>query len=180
MKIDKGHFGDTDLSGRYWAGIVQWPGAMHEGNGSVVPIVDERADEDQRNALLQIMSGQQGDTFFEIVAAVCPNVKEPLFVPFEFEHDLESRMGRVKAGDVMETEVDTLRGFDPPDPYRVVVRIPGGFEYTGPEEEAETAVATKLATTGEIEYTLENTHASMAFVRHGNTFQENYTPLTGA
>ena len=150
---------------------------MHEGNGEVVPIIDEQADERQRDALLQILSGQQGDTFFEIVAAVCPNVKEPQFVPFEFEFDLDSRQGRVKAGDVLETEVDTMRGFDPPDPYRVVVRIPGGFEYTGEGEEAETAVATKIVAKGAVEYTLENSHSSMAMVRHGNAFQEKYTPM---
>jgi hypothetical protein len=77
---------------------------------------------------------------------------------------------------VLETEVDTMRGFDPPDPYRVVVRIPGGFEYTGESEEAETAVATKIVSKGEIAYTLENTHSSMAMVRHGNAFEEKYNP----
>jgi hypothetical protein len=148
MRIDQGNFGDVDLTGLHWAGTVRWPGAMHEGNGEVVPIIDERADERQRDALLQILSGQQGDTFFEIVAAVCPNVNEPQFVPFEFEFDLESRTGRVKAGDILETESDTMRGIDPPDPYRVVVRIPGGFEYTGESEEAETAVANQARLEG--------------------------------
>ena len=36
--------------------------------------------------------------------------------------DLETRKGRMKAGDVLETEVETLRGFgDPQPPYRAVV-----------------------------------------------------------
>ncbi len=152
MRIDKGNFGDVDLTGLHWAGTVRWPGAMHEGNGEVVPIIDERADEQQRDALLQILSGQQGDTFFEIVAAVC------------------------QAGDVLETESDTMRGIDPPDPYRVVVRIPGGFEYTGENEEAETAVATKLVAKGDLDFSDANSHSSMAYVRHGNAFQEKYTP----
>jgi hypothetical protein len=103
-------------------------------------------------------------------------VKEPRFVPFEFEFDLDNRQGRVKAGDVLETEVDTMRGIDPPEPYRVVVRIPGGFEYTGENEEAETATATKLVTRGDVEYSHENSHSSMAYVRHGTSFQENYNP----
>ena len=103
-------------------------------------------------------------------------MKEPQFVPFEFEFDLESRTGRVKAGDVLETESDTMRGIDPPDPYRVVVRIPGGFEYTGESEEAETAVATKLVSKGDVAFSDANSHSSMAYVRHGNAFQEKYTP----
>ena len=176
MRIDKGHFDGVDLGGLHFAALVKWPGAMHEGNGDVVPILDEQATEEQRNALLQIMSGQAGDTLFEIVAAVCPNVKEPQFVPFEFEFDLETRRGRVKAGDVFETETDTMRGIDPPDPYRVVVRIPGGFEYTGENEEAETAVSTKLVARGDVEFSHENSHSSMAYVRHGPTFHEDYNP----
>lgn len=177
MRIDKGHYGDTDLSGLHWAGIVRWPGAMHEGNGEVLPIVDERADDDQRNALLTIMSGQAGDTFFEIVAAVCPNVHEPVFAPFEFDFDLDNRTASVSVGDgVLETEVDTLRGIDPPEPYRVIVKIPNGFEYTGPDESAETAQAKLIRSNSAIELDLTNSHASVAYVRHGSDIQTGAVP----
>lgn len=171
MRIDKGHFGDVDLGGLSFAAVVRWPGPIHEGNGEIVPLIDERASEEQRGALLQVMSGQQGDTLFEIFAFVCPTVHEPQFVPFDFEFDLDSRKGRVKAGDVLEAEVDTLRGIDPPDPYRVIVRIPNGFEYTNENEEAETALATHLVARGPIEYEFRNSHSSMCYVRHGNAFQ---------
>ena len=53
---------------------------------------------------------------------------------------------------------------------------PGGFEYTGENEEAETAVATKLVAKGDVEFADANSHSSMAYVRHGNAFQEKYTP----
>ena len=169
MRIEKGHVGDIDVSGLHWAGLAWWPGRMDEGNGSLQLLVDERANPDQREALQRaFMSG--GDTLFEIIAAVCPDVKETLFVPFEWEFDLENRSGRVKAGDVFETEVETLRGFgDPPPPYRIVVTIPGGFEYTGPGESAETAVATTLRANGEIRFEHENSHSTMARVVYGTT-----------
>jgi hypothetical protein len=77
---------------------------------------------------------------------------------------------------VFETESDTLRGIDPPEPYRVVIRIPGGFEYTGESEEAETAVSTKLVAKGDVAFSHENSHSSMAYVRHGNAFERKYTP----
>lgn len=176
MRIDKGHFGDVDLSGLSFAGAVRWPGPIHEGNGEILPLIDERADDRQRDALLQILSGQHGDTLFEIFSFVCPTVHEPQFVPIEFEFDLESRTGRVKAGDALESETDTLRGIDPPDPYRILVRIPNGFEYTNEAEEAETALATRLVARGPIEYSLENTHSSMCYVRHGNAFQTGARP----
>ena len=168
MRIDEGHFGDVRLDGLKWAGAAYWPGRIDEGDGHIVPIIDEAADEDQRKALLTILSGQAGGTLFEIFSAVCPHVREPVFAPIEFDFDIESRSGRVKAGDVVETETETLKGIDPPDPYRVLVRIPGGFEYTGPNNEAETAVAVRLKVSagGELDYEHEMGHSSMAFVEH--------------
>ncbi len=168
MRIDRGHFGDVNLDGLCFAGTVWWPGRMDEGNGAVQPIIDERADEGQRHALLEIMSGAHGDTLFEIVAAVCPTVHPPLFVPFEWEFDLAARRGRMRAGDVLETEVEPLKGFgDPPPDYRILVTIPGGFEYTGEGDSAETALATSLRGSSDISFAHENCHSSMTHVRRG-------------
>jgi hypothetical protein len=89
MRIEKGHFGSVDLTGLHWAGVVRWPGAMYQGNGNLQPIVDAKANARQRAALLAIMSGRHGDTMFEIIAAVCPNVQPPVFVPFELSLDAE-------------------------------------------------------------------------------------------
>ena len=166
MRIDSGHFGDVDLDGVKFACVVAWPGRIDEGDGHIQPIVDESASEEQRNAVLTLMSGQAGGTLFEIFAAVCPHVKEPVFVPIDFEFDIDSRSGRVKAGDVIESEVETLRGIDPPDPYQILVRIPGGFEYTGPNHEAETALCKRVKASGEINYEHTDSHSSMAFVKH--------------
>ena len=168
MRIDRGHFGDVSLDGLKFASAVWWPGRIDEGNGHVLPIVDEAASEEQRTALLTIMSGQAGGTLFEIFSAVCPHVREPVFAPIDFEFDIESRTGSLRVGDVIESDVETLRGIDPPDPYQVLVRIPGGFEYTGPGEEAETALAKRLRVSGDGELSFEHTesHSSMAFVKH--------------
>ena len=45
------------------AGIWHWPGAVHEGNGSMQLIIDERADATQRDALIKILSGQETEEF---------------------------------------------------------------------------------------------------------------------
>jgi hypothetical protein len=52
-----GSFGEISLDGLKFAGAVWWPGRLDEGNGHILPIVDETADEEQRNALLTILSG---------------------------------------------------------------------------------------------------------------------------
>lgn len=172
MHVTKGNFGDVDLGGVTWAGTVRWPGAMHEGNGEVQPMIDDKASEEQRNAIFQILSGQQGDAFMEVVAYVCPTVHEPIVAPIAFGVDLETRTASIRVGDgTLEAEIDTLRGIEPPDPYRVLVHIPDGMEYTGPGEEAETAVAKYIRSNGAIQYETKDSHSTLAFVRHGSDFR---------
>jgi hypothetical protein len=168
MRITKGHVDEVDVSGLCWAGIVWWPGRMDEGNGRLQLIVDENATPEQRDALVRALSEGEGDVLMDIVRAVCPTVEEVLYAPFEWAFDLQNRTGRVKAGDFLETEVESLKGFgDPAPPYRILVTIPGGFEYTGEGNTAETAVAKKLRVNGAIRYEHQNTHSSMTHVRRG-------------
>jgi hypothetical protein len=168
MRIDKGHVDNVDVSGLCWAGVVWWPGRMDEGNGRMQLLIDESASPAQREALVRGLAEGEGDTLMDIVRAVCPTVEEILYVPFEWEFDLSTRTGRVKAGDVLESEVESLQGFgDPPPPYQIVVTIPGGFEYTGDGNSAETALAKTLKVNGAIQYEHENCHSSMAIVRRG-------------
>lgn len=171
MRITKGYFGEVDLAGVKWGGVVRWPGAIHEGNGEMLPFVDAGASEEQVGAIFEIASGKHGDTFMEVFSVVCPTVHEPVIAPVEWEFDLERRSGRVKVGDTLETEVETLRGISPPEPYRVLVRIPNGMEYTGPGEEAETALSKRIVARGPIEFDLRDTHSSMALVRHGSAIR---------
>jgi hypothetical protein len=168
MRITKGHFGDVDMAGVKWGGIVRWPGAIHEGNGELVPFIDAEASDEQRNGIFEIASGKHGDTFMQVLSFVCPTIHEPIIAPVEWEFDIESRNGRIKVGDALESVVETLRGIEPPDPYRVLVRIPNGMEYTGPNEEAETALAKRIVARGPVEFDLRDTHSSMAYVQHGS------------
>lgn len=169
MRIEDGRYGDVSLSGLAWVGVVWWPGRMDEGNGEVQVYIDESADEDQRRALLTILSGQAGGTMYEILAAVCPTVHEPIFAPIEFDHDVDGLTARVVVGDgLMRTESAGIPSFNSDQPYRVRVTIPGGFEYVNEDESAETALATVLSARGAITYDHTNGHSSLTRVRHSN------------
>jgi hypothetical protein len=87
MRITEGYFGNVRLEGLIWVATYHWPGALHEGNGTMQPLIDERATPEQRDALLQILGGQQGGTFFEILASIVTTFLEPQFVPITFEFD---------------------------------------------------------------------------------------------
>jgi hypothetical protein len=43
-----------------------------------------------------------------------------------------------------------------------------GMEYTGPNNEAETALTKRLVAHGKIEFDLRDRHSSMALVHHGS------------
>src|SRR5215472_4991825 len=103
MHIVEGNFEGVKLDGLNWAATYHWPGALHEGNGSILPLIDERATPEQRNALLQILSGQNGGTFFEILASIITTMHEPQFVPIHFEFDKAKRCASVSVPGLLET-----------------------------------------------------------------------------
>lgn len=182
MRIDRGHFDDVDLSGLAWGVVYHWPGPLWEGEGHIQAVLDPRADVRQADAILEILSGKHGGTFFQVIDFIAPHKHEPVTAPIEFEVDLDSRSGHVRLGDAATAEVETLRGIDPPDPYRILVRIPGGMEYTGESNEAEIALSKTLQGSGEITFDCTDSHTSLAYVRHGpdvETFEATPTVKTG-
>src|SRR5690242_9978836 len=87
VRIDQGHFGDVPLAGLRFAMLYAWPGPVYEGDGAMQAIIDERADERQREALTTILHGgetEAGKTHWWVFRAMSSTVHEPLFRPIEF------------------------------------------------------------------------------------------------
>jgi len=132
MDIDEGHHGDVDLSGLKIAAAFRWPGAIHEGKGEAAAFVDERADEQQREALLKIMTGQDTDpmaTVFAVFASTVETMHEPQFVPIEFDVDVEGREGRLRIAGSVEMDGQPISNPVSGQPVRAQIRLPDGFEY---------------------------------------------------
>lgn len=132
VEIEEGHHGDTRLDGLRCGMIVGWPGAIHEGGGEVVPIVDERASEEQREALLRIMSGQDtepGATFFQVFSTTFDKVHDPVFAPIEFEMDVEGRTARVNVPGWIEARGEPIVNPVSGELHRARLTLPNGFEY---------------------------------------------------
>jgi hypothetical protein len=84
--VDQGRYGGTALDGLNFALIGHTPAAMGEGHWSVGVIVDERASQEQRDALAGIASGQAGGP----MAAVGPLVERMLGIeakPITYKKD---------------------------------------------------------------------------------------------
>ena len=104
--VDEGRFGETPLDDLNFSVFVNWPGAIHEGNGEALILVDERADEAQREAISTLVGGEVGGPW-GILAWTWPTVHGPKAVPYEVElNGIESRM---KAGDSVEVASTTIK-----------------------------------------------------------------------
>jgi hypothetical protein len=106
-RIIRGTYGSTSLDGLGLAFAARWPQAIHLGNGTAAIFVDERATAEQRDALLQIASGQAGGMPFEIIAATLTTVLDPQFVPMTFE--LNGRNSSARIGDSIEIGLSPIK-----------------------------------------------------------------------
>jgi len=158
MEVTDGAFGDTSLSGLKWAATYHWPGPLHEGNGTLQPFIDANATPEQRDALLQILSGQNGGTFFEILSAIVTTFHEPQFVPIEFEFDKDKRTARMGIPSQFETESQPIRNPVTDEEHHVLVQMSAGFEY----QLAEIGQATVNQSVGAIKFDTPGGHSSLA------------------
>lgn len=132
LRIDNGHHGTTKLDGLKVVGTFSWPGPIHKGGGEAALVIDSRADDAQRNALLRIFLGKDtkpGATIFQIFSTTLTKVHDPTFADIEFEIDIDKRRARV----VVPGQID-MRGEPILNPvtgaeHRVRIDLPNGFEY---------------------------------------------------
>ena len=72
--ITSGRCGDVDLSGLRTASIIDWPKAIHDGNGQAVLVVEPDCTDEQLGALAQIYGGELGGMPWEILAGTLTGV----------------------------------------------------------------------------------------------------------
>lgn len=132
-EIDQGHYGDVRLDGLRAAATYKWPGAVHEGNGEMQLIIDERATPEQREALQKIMTGEDTNemaTMWWVYSAMCPTKHDTLFKPIELSLDVEGRRGQIVVRDVFETTAEPIKNPITGADHRVRIDLPHGFEYS--------------------------------------------------
>jgi hypothetical protein len=127
--------------------------------------IDERATPEQRTALLNITSGKEGCTMFEIFSAVVSTALDPIYVPIELESDRQSRTARLKVPGLGAFVVEPIRNPITGEEHRALIQLPGGFEF----KEAEVGNCTALtASLGNKVLSNTNSHAHFAAVNWSN------------
>jgi hypothetical protein len=163
MHITKGYFGKVKLDDLYFCVVVHFPGALHEGNGSAQPILDERASPEQRDALAAILSGENSaeGTLFHIVSLIVTKMHDPIIASFTFKFDQDARVAKMVIPGVLETESEPIKNPVTGLPHRAQVVMPEGFEHIMAE-----IASSNIRSTGAIKFQTTGGHSSLAHVVH--------------
>jgi hypothetical protein len=157
IEIEKGHHGYTQLDGLRFAAVFAWPGAIHQGHGEAVVIIDERASPAQREALLRIVSGQDsepGATVFQVFSSMLEKVHDPIFGRIDFDVDVEARRAQLVIEGVVKADGEPIINPVTGKEYRARFDLPEGFEYSIAEAGRGWAEVS-----GPIQFELADSHA---------------------
>jgi hypothetical protein len=136
FEIEQGFHGTTRLDGLRAAAIFRWPGPIHEGKGEAFHVIDRRATQEQRTALLRVLRGEDtepGATVFQVFASTTETVHEPLFADIAFELDIEGRKARVRIDGILEMRGEPILNPVTRREHRVRIVQPNGFEFAEAE-----------------------------------------------
>jgi len=95
----------------------------------VQPFIDERADQDQREALLYILSGddQPVGTVFQIISGIAETIGDPIFAKIDFEWDLKERRAQVEISNVVRAYSEPTRNPVTGKEHRLITTHPNGW-----------------------------------------------------
>jgi len=124
--IKEGNRDGVDLTGAKFAAGVKWPGAIHEGNGTMAVFIDANAE--QQAALVEILTAQDPGLPWEILAATVSEIHGPFFEKISLTvNDTESH---VKVGDKFEVKMESLKNPVSGDKHEAHMVLPTGFIFT--------------------------------------------------
>lgn len=128
-RMTEGKCGDVDLAGVTLALAFSWPGAIHEGDGTVAVFFDPSASQKQMDAVAGIFMNEHGGLPHEIIATTITTVLGPFVEPIDFKFsgpDSSLRVGTKILG-----RAEAYRSpVEPHDEQEVKLVLPNGFIFT--------------------------------------------------
>jgi hypothetical protein len=143
--VERGNFGETSLDDLNFTVCVNWPGAIHEGNGEALILVDERSDEAQRKAIETLVGGDAGGPW-GVLAWTWPTIHGPKPVPYDVH--IDGVDSRVKAGDSFEVASGAIKNPVSGDEVHPGAILPEGIVF----KEADFGSSTTLRVSDGINY----------------------------
>ena len=130
--VEEGRFNDTSLDGLKFCLLLKWPGEIIEGNGKSQLIIDEKADENQRDAINKIAHGEStapGSTHFYVYNSTMSEVLETLYAPIEMSIDVGARKALTRIEGLVDSKGSPLISPFSGEEDRKGIHLPDGFEY---------------------------------------------------
>lgn len=121
--VTAGERDGVDLAGAKVATSVKWPGAIHEGNGSMVVFID--ATPEQQQALIPILMAEDPGLPWEILVTTVSEIHGPYFEAIELTGD--GTDSRIRVGDKLDIQMTTFIDPVTGDKHEVHMVLPTGF-----------------------------------------------------
>ena len=107
--------------------IASWPGPIHEGHGKASYYIDNRTNEEQFEALSNIITGQAGGGPFALYASTIDDIQGPKRASVKFQ--TKGIRSHVKVGgNIAEAWLEPIRNPVTGKVHRAIIEIPEGFE----------------------------------------------------
>lgn len=125
-EVKDGQVGGVSVTGVRAVVAGKYPNAIHEGNGHVVLFIDDKASEEQANALATVLSGKLGGMPWEALAGTIARLEGPIRKPIEITAAGEQSLVRVSGA--VELQLTPIRDAVSSEPKEVHIVYPkGGF-----------------------------------------------------
>jgi hypothetical protein len=124
--IRSGSYGNTKLDSLDFIVAESWPKAIHEGNGTALLLVTNKANEEQRKALIQIASGQaKGDGPFALFAGTFSRFLDPQFV--DINATIDGRKTTFSVPGIINVETEGFKNPVTGEEQDTRIQLPKGF-----------------------------------------------------
>jgi hypothetical protein len=162
-RINRGRHGDLLLDGLALGFVAHWPGALHEGNGTLALFFEQKANPKQREALMRIATGQEGGMPFEIIVKTISKLLDPQYVAFDFK--IDGPNSGVRMGQAVSLAFEPIKNPVSGDPEAIRVEHESGFLFKWAH-----VVSAKegRAQVGELNFDHPNKAGFVTQVKYGN------------
>jgi hypothetical protein len=154
----------VDLQGVVAAAFFAWPGPVFEGKGEMQLVIDDRASEEQRHAMEQVMLGKEtveAGTHWWVFSTMSDTIHETIVRRINYEVDVAARTASVHIDGLLESSAESIKSPVDGSEHRVKIQIPHGIEF----ETAEIVNATTRVT-GAIQMQLDETYGQICKIEH--------------
>lgn len=163
-RITEGTCGDVDLAGGIIAFAVEWPKAIHDGNGVAAVFFDPGTTQQQQEAMAAIFTNQYGGLPHEIIAGTLSTVLGPFVEKIEISGS--KTKASIKIGNKVSAQMTPfVSPVEPHEEQEVHTVLPTGFIFK--DGMAARNVAQNVDLEG-LKFSDADTNAYYSVVEHSN------------